>query len=86
MSDQEKCLARSHSNGLQLSQESTKQGNANVLADQERCQALKKSAVQPFGQPQTPLHETDWWRGVIANTNRMAVDEEFRKSIARDLS
>ena len=37
-------------------------------------------------QRRVPLHETDWWKGVIANMNRMAVDEEFRKSIAKDLS
>ena len=37
-------------------------------------------------QRRVPLHETDWWKGVIANTNRMAVDEEFRKLIAKDLS
>lgn len=41
---------------------------------------------KPQAQRWVPLHETDWWKGVIANHNRMAVDEEFRKSIAKDLS
>ena len=31
------------------------------------------------GDTNIPLHETDWWRRVIDNANRMAVDESYRK-------
>ena len=37
-------------------------------------------------QRQLRLSETDWWKRVCANANRMAVDEEYRKLIAKDLS
>ena len=32
------------------------------------------------------LSETDWWKRVVDNGDRMAVDEEYRKRIAKDLS
>ena len=56
----------------------------NTAAKTEECQT--PAIGQPRAQRRVPLHETDWWKGVIAAHNRMAVDEEFRKSIAKDLS
>ena len=44
------------------------------------------AAIQAEQQRQLPLANTDWWKQVITNSNRMAVDEEYRKSIAKDLS
>ena len=56
----------------------------NTAAQTGECQT--PAIGKPRAQRCVPLHETDWWKGVIANRNRMAVDEEFRKSIAKDLS
>jgi len=47
---------------------------------------IQAECDQPSKSAECPLHETDWWHGVIANANRMAVDEEYRKQIAKDLS
>ena len=38
------------------------------------------------GERPLGLSETEWWQGVVSNANRMAVDEEYRKLIAKDLS
>ncbi|MFZ4538199.1 hypothetical protein [Propionivibrio sp.] len=46
--------------------------------------SLESDAKQ--GNATIPLHETDWWHRVITNANRMAVDEDYRKLIAKDLS
>lgn len=32
------------------------------------------------------LHETDYWRRMIANTDRMAEDANYREIIAKELS
>ena len=56
----------------------------NTVAQTGECPT--PAIDKPQAQRGVPLHETDWWKGVIANHNRMAVDEEFRKSIAKDLS
>ena len=56
--------------------------NAVAQTGESQTPAIDK----PRAPRRVPLHETDWWKGVIANMNRMAVDEEFRKSIAKDLS
>ena len=62
----------------------------DLKPDQSTVAQTGECPMPAIGKPRTPrrvpLHETDWWKGVIANMNRMAVDEEFRKSIAKDLS
>ena len=52
--------------------------DADVLAIIERIQREKP-------QP-TAVLESDWGKRIIANMDRMAVDEEYRNSIAKDLS
>ena len=61
------------------------------MSEIENAPKPDQNTVAPtIGTPQAQrpslLSETDWWKGMITNTNRMAVDEEFRESIAKDLS
>ena len=57
-----------------------------IAAGGDTQQETRATKAQEYREQQRQLPVTEWLDQMVVNGNRMAVDEEYRKSIAKDLS
>ena len=70
---------RAWQNELPIVKDDFMSANGGAAESQEDCDP--KSVAS-----ECSLHETDYWRRMIANANRMAEDANYRRIIAKELS